>query len=646
MTTDTARLLGGSLGRRVQQIVQQPLDAASVRQTLQTLAASYGEAGGDEGALARLARHRDVRQDMAERAQALDEEFVLALGAVDAVFGELEANVAAIDQQCLALRQQVGRALRATAGAAQQAALLGEEQRDLQRRRTLAQRLAEKFTLAPAHRAALAQRPPTVDAVFFAALDRVAEARAECRLLGDRLAAREMAAELERVEGDAFDALLRWALAAVRQQLAGDAPAAEPAAELRRALARLAPHAALAAAAEAEIASVRCAALEQAFLRALATGGPGGRPRPIEAHAGDPQRFVGDMLAWVHQACASERELLGAMAGERGRDAGASALLPRALANVARPLEIRVAQTVGSMRDAVALYRVASVLGFYAALFGGALPGGALLATVQALERQAHAQLLRRLGELADAADFAAVTPALDAPPALAGLLAAATGILHLHLHLHLGSAADASAGGPGASVVDASAGGPGASVVDASAGGPGASVVDAIAGVLRRALHEAQAAAPRTRLRGYEQAMFELNVVGAVLDALAPFAQRLLAPCVADVRVRQAALVDELRAQLCAVLRDRAQLPLAQSTVGAAEIDAFNAQLKGASDFDVSRLVARLHNHALARNVAADVARLFVDEYAAFYARVAASMRGSAELALLLPPETVSTLL
>ncbi|KAJ1899576.1 Golgi transport complex subunit 6 [Kickxella alabastrina] len=631
MTTDTARLLGGSLGRRVQQIVQQPLDSASVRQTLQTLASSYGEEKRDEGALAQLARHRDVRQDMAERTQALDEEFVLALGAVDAVFGELEANVAAIDQQCLALRQQVGRALRATAGAAQQAALLGEEQRDLQRRRMLAQRLAEKFTLAPAHLAALSQRPPTVDAVFFAALDRVAEARAECRLLGDRLAAREMAAELERVEGDAFDALLRWALAAVRQQLAGDAPSAEPGAALRRALARLAPHTALAAAAEAEIASVRCAALEQAFLRALASGGPGGRPRPIEAHAGDPQRFVGDMLAWVHQACASERELLGAMVGESRRDASASALLPRALANVARPLEIRVAQTVGSMRDAVALYRVASVLGFYAALFGGALPGGALLATVQALERQAHAQLRRRLGELADAADFAAATPALDAPPALAALLAAATGILHLHM--------DSLGFGP-------AAGGPGAPVADGSAGGPGASVVDGIAGVLRRALHEAQAAAPRTRLRGYEQAMFELNVVGAVLDALAPFAQRLLAQWVADVRVREAALVDELRAQLCAVLRDRAQLPLAQSTVGAAEIEAFNAQLKGASDLDVSRLVARLHNHALARNVAADVARLFVDEYAEFYARVAASMHGSAELALLLPPETVSTLL
>lgn len=26
-------------------------------------------------------------------------------------------------------------------------------------------------------------------------------------------------------------------------------------------------------------------------------------PRPIEMHAHDPRRYVGDMLAWVHQVC-------------------------------------------------------------------------------------------------------------------------------------------------------------------------------------------------------------------------------------------------------------------------------------------------------------------------------------------------------
>ena len=33
-------------------------------------------------------------------------------------------------------------------------------------------------------------------------------------------------------------------------------------------------------------------------------------PRPIEIHAHDPLRYVGDMLAWIHQSVASESELL------------------------------------------------------------------------------------------------------------------------------------------------------------------------------------------------------------------------------------------------------------------------------------------------------------------------------------------------
>ncbi len=46
---------------------------------------------------------------------------------------------------------------------------------------------------------------------------------------------------------------------------------------------------------------------------ALTRGGPSGHPRPIELHAHDPIRYVGDMLAWVHLAMASEREFLEAL---------------------------------------------------------------------------------------------------------------------------------------------------------------------------------------------------------------------------------------------------------------------------------------------------------------------------------------------
>ena len=41
-----------------------------------------------------------------------------------------------------------------------------------------------------------------------------------------------------------------------------------------------------------------------------------GGPRPIELHAHDPQRYVGDMLAWLHQASASEKESITQLLAE------------------------------------------------------------------------------------------------------------------------------------------------------------------------------------------------------------------------------------------------------------------------------------------------------------------------------------------
>ena len=54
------------------------------------------------------------------------------------------------------------------------------------------------------------------------------------------------------------------------------------------------------------------------FTNALTRGGPSGLPRPIELHAHDPMRYVGDMLAWVHQAIAAEREFLEALFDVKG----------------------------------------------------------------------------------------------------------------------------------------------------------------------------------------------------------------------------------------------------------------------------------------------------------------------------------------
>ena len=52
----------------------------------------------------------------------------------------------------------------------------------------------------------------------------------------------------------------------------------------------------------------RKAVVVRSFLDALTVGGAHGTPRPMELHAHDPPRYVGDMLAWLHQVTPIEKE--------------------------------------------------------------------------------------------------------------------------------------------------------------------------------------------------------------------------------------------------------------------------------------------------------------------------------------------------
>jgi conserved oligomeric Golgi complex subunit 6 len=77
------------------------------------------------------------------------------------------------------------------------------------------------------------------------------------------------------------------------------------------------------------LSGTRQATVLSTFIIALTCGGPSGYPRPIELHAHDPLRYVGDMLAWVHQSIAVECEFLESLFGLRsdGRTVGSIRML-------------------------------------------------------------------------------------------------------------------------------------------------------------------------------------------------------------------------------------------------------------------------------------------------------------------------------
>jgi hypothetical protein len=141
------------------------------------------------------------------------------------------------------------------------------------------------------------------------------------------------------------------------------------------------------------LAQTRQAATLSSFTSALTTGGTG--TRPIELHAHDALRYIGDMLAWVHQAIAAEREfletLLGIDAGARmpgavrapahAADEWLGELLDAAVAGLCGPLRARVLQTVRAQESALNAYKVARLLQFYALTMARTLGARALLTT-------------------------------------------------------------------------------------------------------------------------------------------------------------------------------------------------------------------------------------------------------------------------
>jgi len=131
-----------------------------------------------------------------------------------------------------------------------------------------------------------------------------------------------------------------------------------------------------------------------------------GVPKPIEIHAHDPVRYVGDMLGWLHQAAASEFELItslfrpetddlfaaessaedshhtapqspralstadSSMVADATANSDSLKLLSSIFAAVCRPFEVRLDEVLDTHPSLVVAFKLASLLDFYARTIG------------------------------------------------------------------------------------------------------------------------------------------------------------------------------------------------------------------------------------------------------------------------------------
>jgi len=121
----------------------------------------------------------------------------------------------------------------------------------------------------------------------------------------------------------------------------------------------------------------------QRFFEALSQGDAATGARPIELQACDPVRYIGDMLAWIHENTASEAESVASLmgqAGTSGNDAEKPAegdelsqeltrfedVLDSTLEGLVAPFNNRVRQVLEAQAVIVVVYKISQVFAFFA----------------------------------------------------------------------------------------------------------------------------------------------------------------------------------------------------------------------------------------------------------------------------------------
>lgn len=340
-----------------------------------------------------LRSRRNLRGDIEKRSLAINESFEGAFRDVKQQLDAVHADIEQMSRCCTEMTSRLKSARDQTSDLISKTTTLQAESQRIQMKETVADAFISRFQLKPDEVQALkGTRNGPISETFFEALSRVKEIHKDCKLL---LRTKQQTAGLQIMEAMAlhlessYEKLYRWSQDECRG-LTGDLP--DISNKLSRAMAALQDRPVLFKYTLDEYGTARRTAVVRCFIDALTRGGPGGTPRPIELHSHDPVRYVGDMLAWLHQAIASEKELLHSLLRNSSStdDNIQKEILSHITEGVCRPFKVRVEQVIVSEPGAVLLFSLANILKFYGTTIGSLIDEDASV-TVTILDMNALA---------------------------------------------------------------------------------------------------------------------------------------------------------------------------------------------------------------------------------------------------------------
>ncbi|KAL9275464.1 Conserved oligomeric Golgi complex subunit 6-like protein, partial [Drosera capensis] len=304
MATTTTTALAPGLSRKLKKVLESRTDSPDLLASLNTLSEFYA----DNTPQAR----RSLRSVIEKRALSIDQEFLLASDPVQQALDRVEEEVKSLSECCDRIEKALSSCNASTADIISTTERLQQELDITLQRQEIVSCFLRDYQLSNEEISAL--REQDLNENFFKALAHVQEIHANCKVLlrtHHQRAGLDLMDMMAVYQEGAYERLCRWVQTESRKL--GDTDNPEVNELLKTAVRCLKERPVLFKYCAEELANMRHNALFRRFISALTRGGPSGVPRPIEVHAHDPLRYVGDMLAWLHQALASERELVHAV---------------------------------------------------------------------------------------------------------------------------------------------------------------------------------------------------------------------------------------------------------------------------------------------------------------------------------------------
>ncbi|KAB5574564.1 hypothetical protein DKX38_001758 [Salix brachista] len=368
--------LAPGLSRKLKKVLECRTDSPDLVASLNTLSIFYNENTPQS--------RRNLRSTIEDRSLHLNHEFLQASHTAQQALDRVEEEVNALAECCDNIAKALSSCSASTGDIISTTERLKEELEITSQRQDVVSSFLRDYQLSNQEINAL--RDEDLNDNFFKALSHVQQIHANCKVL---LRTHHQRAGLELMDMMAnhsfhFNMRNEWVQAECRKLGDNDNPEVDEL--LKTAIRWLKERPALFKYCAEEVANMRHNALFRRFISALTRGGPGGMPRPIEVHAHDPLRYVGDMLGWLHQALASERELVLALLdpdavvdtgstvnrfskslenGTGKTESDLTFVLDRIFEGVCRPFKVRVEQVLQSQPSLIIACKLSNTLEFY-----------------------------------------------------------------------------------------------------------------------------------------------------------------------------------------------------------------------------------------------------------------------------------------